>query len=86
MWGCMGSWVCGAQAKVPIQLIWGKEDRSVPYTQCCRLRGIAEEIGTPVWETSFEGMPHNVFYPTARQQECSQAICEFGSGRLVESG
>ncbi|CAB9518644.1 Alpha beta hydrolase [Seminavis robusta] len=65
------------QAKIPMHLIWGKEDKAVPYTNCCKMKAIAEELGTQVTETSFDGMPHNIFFSDAKPVECAKLICDF---------
>jgi pimeloyl-ACP methyl ester carboxylesterase len=67
------------EAKIPIHLIWGKQDKVCPYEFCCKLKAIAEDLGVPVSETSFEGMPHNIYFPDAKPEECAQSICEFVS-------
>eukprot|EP00980_Cylindrotheca_fusiformis_P003851 scaffold858_cov123-Cylindrotheca_fusiformis.AAC.27 len=68
------------KSKVPLHMIWGRADTSVPYSQCLALKKIAEEEGVPeVTETSFDGMPHNVFFVDAKEEECSKSICEFVS-------
>ena len=65
------------QAGIPIQLIWGKADSSVPYEQCEALAEIARTEGTAVSVAAFEGMPHNVFHPDAKADECAKVICRF---------
>lgn len=66
-----------------IHLIWGKADRSIPYAHCLKLKGIAKEIlgegNGIVTETSFDEMPHNVFFPDAKPNECAACIREFVS-------
>lgn len=69
------------EAKIPIHLIWGKEDKATPYSNCCALKAIGEELGTEVSEESFEGMPHNIFFPDAKPRECSKSICDFVAKR-----
>jgi pimeloyl-ACP methyl ester carboxylesterase len=64
---------------IPMHMIWGKADDSVPYSQCLTLKDIAKEEGMEVSETSFEGMPHNVYFADAKAEECSQAIINFVS-------
>ena len=64
-------------AKIPIHLIWGKEDKAVPYKHCSALKRIAEELGTVVSEDSYDGMPHNVFFEDAKPEEVSKSICDF---------
>lgn len=68
-----------AEAKVPIHLIWGKADTGVPYASCVKLNEIAKEAGTTITEESFEDMPHNVFFPDGKPEECSKSICHFVS-------
>lgn len=65
------------QANIPIHLIWGKDDTSCPYENCVQMKQIAQQEGTTVTETSFDGMPHNVFFPDAKPNECSKSICDF---------
>ena len=65
------------RAKIPMRLIWGKDDTSVPYSQCLALQGIARSEGTDASEVAFDGMPHNVFFEDAKPEECSRAICGF---------
>lgn len=68
------------QSKIPLHLMWGKADASVPYSQCLALRkiataeGLVEEV---VSESSFEGMPHNIFFEDAKPEECSRSIRDF---------
>ena len=64
-------------AKIPIHLIWGKDDTAIPYAHCCTLKKIAQELGTAVTEESYEGMPHNVFFEDAKPDEVSHSICDF---------
>lgn len=61
----------------PIHFIWGKKDASVPYSQCVKMRGIAEELGATALEESFDEMPHNVFFWDAKPEECSKSIQDF---------
>ena len=66
-----------------IHFIWGKVDQSVPYADCLKLQAIAKEIlgeGNKVTETSFDKMPHNVFFPDAKPDECAACIREFVVG------
>ena len=65
------------RAKIPMRLIWGKDDTSVPYTQCLALGAIARAEGADASEVAFDGMPHNVFFEDAKPEECSRAICGF---------
>ena len=65
------------RAKIPMRLIWGKGDTSVPYAQCLALGDIARAEGADASEVAFEGMPHNVFFEDAKPEECSRAICGF---------
>ena len=65
------------EAKIPIHLIWGREDRATPYKNCVAMKKIAEELGTEVSELSFEDMPHNIFFPDAKPEEVALSICEF---------
>lgn len=64
-------------AKIPIHLIWGKDDKVIPYEHCCTLKKIAKGIGTVVSEDSYDGMPHNVFFKDAKPEEVSKSICDF---------
>ena len=65
--------------KVPIHMIWGEADASVPFSQCLELQRIAkEEEGLEdVTLTSFEGMPHQTLLADAKPKECSESICNF---------
>ena len=64
--------------KLPVHMIWGEADASVPYSQCLELQRIAKEEGLEeVTAISFEGIPHNVLFPDAKQTECSESICNF---------
>ena len=66
------------QAGLPIHLIWGKADQSVPYENCLRMKEIATELGvTKLSEESFENMPHNVMFPDAEPEKCSKSILNF---------
>jgi len=67
--------------KVPLHMIWGEADESVPYSQCLELQRIAkEEEGLEdVTAVSFEGIPHNTMFVDAKQAECSESICNFVS-------
>ena len=65
------------RAKIPMRLIWGKDDTSVPYAQCLTLGEIARAEGADASEVAFDGMPHNVFFEGAKPEECSRAICGF---------
>ena len=65
------------RAKIPMRLIWGKDDTSVPYTQCLALGAIARAEGADASEVAFDGMPHNVFFEDAKPEESSRAICGF---------
>lgn len=67
------------KSKVALHLIWGRADASVPYSQCLALKKIAEDEGVTVTETSFDGMPHNVFFADAKAEECSKSLCDFVS-------
>ena len=69
------------RAKIPMRLIWGKGDTSVPYAQCLALGDIARAEGADASEVAFEGMPHNVFFEDAKPEECSRAICGFVAER-----
>jgi len=65
------------KVSIPVHLIWGTEDDSVPYQHCIRLREIAMAHGTAVTDLTLEGMPHCVFYPDAKPRECEDSIREF---------
>lgn len=73
------------EAKLPIHLIWGQADKATPYENCCALKKMAQDLGTSVTEESFEGMPHNIFFPDAKPQEVSQSICDFVGKRKNSS-
>jgi pimeloyl-ACP methyl ester carboxylesterase len=71
------------KSKVPLHMIWGRADASVPYSQCLALKKIAEEEGLEeVTEKSFDGIPHNVFFVDAKAEEGSQSVCDFVSKLL----
>jgi pimeloyl-ACP methyl ester carboxylesterase len=67
------------EASVPIHLVWGKADTSVPYKNCVEMKRIAQELQTTVTEDSFEGMPHNVFFEDSKPAECATSVCDFVS-------
>lgn len=65
------------QSAIPMHFVWGKGDLSAPYQDCIKLRAIASELGMETTETSFDNMPHNVFFADAKPKECSTSILSF---------
>ena len=70
------------ESKIPVHLIWGKADASVPYDSCLKLKAVAEEMRTSASELSFDEMPHNVFFPDAKPEECKESISDFCTKKL----
>jgi pimeloyl-ACP methyl ester carboxylesterase len=69
------------EASIPIHLVWGKADTSVPYENCLEMKRIAQDLlkTATVTEDAFEDMPHNVFFEDAKPLECSKSVCDFVS-------
>lgn len=67
--------------KVPLHMMWGEADVSVPYSHSIELQRIAkEEEGLhDVTAISFEDIPHNIFLVDAKPEECSESIWNFVS-------
>jgi pimeloyl-ACP methyl ester carboxylesterase len=69
--------------KVPLHLVWGHLDKSVPYPHCQRLRAIAEAHGATVSELSFADVPHNIWSLDAKPAECVDSIVAFAGRHLA---
>lgn len=65
--------VCTA-CNVPIQLIWGTEDRSTPFAHGRRLAEIGKMLGADVNLVAFEGVPHVTYTPDAHEAEVGDLL------------